>query len=289
MIFVCGIHGVGKTQYCELLSKKIKKDTYSASSLILEAEKQNFAQKKVQDIDLNQSLLIQKVRMMRAAGMDFILDGHLSLLDKNGAIHLIDEKVIQALEVDLLIVLVEKPRIIQKRMQNRDGIVWDERFIEQFQKKEVDYARQLGKKLGLDYKIVTLPNLNEVNFGKSLMLSVNPAYTEKILSGEKKYEFRKRLCQENIDKIYLYATSPVKKVVGEAEVIEKCFMDKNKLWETTQKKAGITVDFYVQYFQNQTHAGAYKLGETIRYENPMELESFGVNFVPQSYVYIDTL
>ena len=46
MIFVCGIHGVGKTQYCDMLSKKNKIKAYSASSLILEAGKQNFSQKK---------------------------------------------------------------------------------------------------------------------------------------------------------------------------------------------------------------------------------------------------
>lgn len=289
MIFVCGIHGVGKTQYCEMLSKKYKKNTYSASNLILEAGKQNFTQKRVKDIDFNQSLLIQKVREMKSMGMDFILDGHLSLLDKTGAIHLIDEKVIQSLEIDLLIVLVEKPYIIQKRIQSRDGILWDEQFIDQFQQKEVEYARQLGLKLRLDYKIVTLPNVDDINFGKSLILSIKPAYAEKILSGEKKYEFRKKLCRENIDKIYLYATSPVKKIVGEVEVLERCFMEKDKLWEGAQKWAGITVDFYKQYFQKQAYAGAYGLGETIRYENPLELASLGINFVPQSYAYIDTL
>jgi len=250
MIFVCGIHGVGKTQYCKILSKKIK---------------------------------------MKSIEKDFILSGHLSLLDKNGVIHLIDEKVIHALGIDLMIVLVEKPCIIQKRMQNRDGILWDEKFIEQFQQKEVNYARQLGVKLGLDYKIVTFPNKDNVYFGKSLVLSIKPTYVEKIFSGEKKYEFRKKLCLKNVDKIYLYATSPIKKIVGEAEVLEKAFMDKNNLWKDTQKWAGITVDFYEQYFQKQTCAGAYKLGKTIRYENPLELESLGINFIPQSYVYIDTL
>lgn len=288
MIFVCGIHGVGKTQYCEMLSKKINKNTYSASNLILEAREQNFTQKRVKDIDLNQSLLIQKVRMMKSAGMDFILDGHLSLLDQNGVTHLISEKVIRALDIDLLIVLAEKPGIIQKRIQSRDKISWDEKFIEQFQQKEIHYARQLGLKLGVDYKIVTLPNEEDVKFGKSLVLSIKPDYAEKILSGVKKYEFRKKLCLENIDKIYLYATAPVKKIVGEAEVLEKCFMDKNKLWKNTWEWAGITRTFYEQYFQKQTCAGAYKLGMTKRYGNPVELESVGVNFVPQSYVYIDT-
>lgn len=289
MVLVCGIHGVGKTQYCEMLSKKIKKNTYSASKLIVGAGKQNFPQKRVENIDLNQNLLIQKVRMMKSIGMDFILDGHLSLLDKNGVINLIDEKVIRVLEIDILIVLVEKPCIIQKNMLNRDGILWDEEFIEQFQQKEVNYARQLGEKLKLDYRIVTLSNKDNVYFGRSLVLPIKPTYVEKIFSGEKKYEFRKKICLKNIDKIYLYATSPIKKIVGEADVLEKSFMNKKNLWKDTQKWAGITEDFYEQYFQKQACAGAYKLGKTTRYENPLEIKALGINFVPQSYVYIDTL
>ncbi len=104
-----------------------------------------------------------------------------------------------------------------------------------------------------------------------------------------KYEFRKKICLKNIDKIYLYATSPIKKIVGEADVLEKSFMNKKNLWKDTQKWAGITEDFYEQYFQKQACAGAYKLGKTTRYENPLEIKALGINFVPQSYVYIDTL
>lgn len=289
MIFVCGIHGVGKTQYCKMLGIKNGIKSFSASNLIREAGSQNFTGKKVDNIDLNQSLLIEKVQILKDSGIDFILDGHLSLLDKNGQVQLIDENVIRALKIDLLIVLIEKPCIIQKRMRDRDGILWDKHFIERFQQTEVDHARRLGKKLGLDYKIVALPTEDQMNFGESLVLSLLPEYAEKILSGKKKYEFRKNLCRKNIDKIYLYATSPVKKVVGEAEVLEKNCMEKKRLWEHTKKWSGITAEFYEQYFQKQAYACAYKLGASLRYESPMPLETLGINFVPQSCLYINTM
>ena len=66
----------------------------------------------------------------------------------------------------------------------------------------------------------------EVKLVASILLSIKPEYVEKILKGEKRYEFRRKLCQKEVDKIYIYETSPVKKVVGEAVDIEKLQGDK---------------------------------------------------------------
>ncbi len=93
---------------------------------------------------------------------------------------------------------------------------------------------------------------------------------------------------ENIDKIYLYVTSPIKKIIGEVGVLEKYFMKKEHLWEVTHEKAGITEEFFEKYFKNQNWAGAYKLGKVIQYEVPIELKEMGINYVPQSYAYVKT-
>ena len=72
---------------------------------------------------------------------------------------------------------------------------------------------------------------------KNIILPIKPLFVEKVLSGEKKYEYRKKLCQKEIDKIYLYSTSPVKMIVGEAEVVDKMRMDKDLLWAKTRRQA----------------------------------------------------
>ena len=51
-----------------------------------------------------------------------------------------------------------------------------------------------------------------------LLMSINPEHVENILSGEKRYEFRKTRCKEHVDTILIYSTSPVMKIVGEVEV-----------------------------------------------------------------------
>ena len=37
---------------------------------------------------------------------------------------------------------------------------------------------------------------------------------ENILNGTKKYEFRKKACKRHVDKILIYSTNPIMRVVG---------------------------------------------------------------------------
>lgn len=122
---------------------------------------------------------------------------------------------------------------------------------------------------------------------KNIILSIKPVFVDKILSGEKKYEFRRRLGKVQINNIYIYATSPVKKIVGEAEVIDKLIMDKEKLWEKTHTCAGITKEFYDKYFEGIEYACAYELGKVKKFNEGITLNSIGINTAPQSYIYVD--
>ena len=119
-----------------------------------------------------------------------------------------------------------------------------------------------------------------------MLLSINPEHVENILQGSKTYEFRKILCKRKIDKIVIYATYPVKLIVGEVEVLDIIDMDKEKLWKMTEKKSGITKDFFDQYYEGRDTAVAYKLGEVLRYDKPQSLDKIGVKMAPQSYMYL---
>ena len=51
------------------------------------------------------------------------------------------------------------------------------------------------------------------------LLSVKPEYAEKILSGEKIYEFRRRIFKrKDVDILVIYATRPQCRVVAEARI-----------------------------------------------------------------------
>jgi len=120
-----------------------------------------------------------------------------------------------------------------------------------------------------------------------ILLSIHPEFVDKILKGEKKFEFRRVKARQLPDRIIMYSTSPVCKVIGEAEV-EKIIVDKPELvWEETKNFSGINKDYYVEYYHDRTTAVAYKLKNVIKYDEPKELKDFEVKVAPQSFVYVD--
>lgn len=121
---------------------------------------------------------------------------------------------------------------------------------------------------------------------ESIILSIKPEFVNKIITGEKKYEFRRKICRKCINKIYIYATYPVKKVVAEVEVIETIVDDKETLWKTTKQFAGISKIYYNKYFEGLEQASAYHLGNILEYEIRKDIQEFGLKCAPQSFAYI---
>lgn len=119
-------------------------------------------------------------------------------------------------------------------------------------------------------------------------MPINPKYVNEILTGRKKYEYRKiKPKRKNIDKMIIYSTVPVMKVVAEVEVKGILEEEKEKLWSMTKNESGITKDFYNKYYKNKNIAIAYKLGNVKIYDNPKKLDDIGINYVPQSFIYLD--
>lgn len=122
----------------------------------------------------------------------------------------------------------------------------------------------------------------------TMLLSIKPEYAKAILDGQKEYEFRKRRCKSEVNKIILYSTAPESKVVGEAEIEDIIEGSPSKIWELTKKTAGITQAKYRTYYQGYHNAVAYKLKNVVVYDPPKELSDYGIDHVPQSFQYIDT-
>ncbi len=120
----------------------------------------------------------------------------------------------------------------------------------------------------------------------NMLISINPEHVENIFNGSKKYEYRKIRCKQDIDKIIIYSTYPIMKVVGEAKV-EKILEDSpDNIWEETKKYSGIDLKFYQKYFKDRSKAIAYKLTNIKKYSDPKELSSYGIKSAPQSFIYV---
>ena len=122
---------------------------------------------------------------------------------------------------------------------------------------------------------------------KSIILPIKPKYVKLILEEKKKYEFRKRPCKSFVKKIYIYETAPTKLVVGEAIVEEILQGTPSEIWNKCNEYGGIEQKDYDKYFANCEKAIAYKISEVKKYGEPKKLIDYGVNYFPQSFVYVE--
>lgn len=121
---------------------------------------------------------------------------------------------------------------------------------------------------------------------RKIIISINPEYVEKIINGEKKFEYRTKAAKEDINKIIIYETKPIMKVVAEVEILDVIATSPEDLWDQTKSQSGITKSFFDEYFKDKQVAYAYKLGEVKVYEEPKSLLDFGLRMAPQSFAYV---
>ena len=119
-----------------------------------------------------------------------------------------------------------------------------------------------------------------------VLMSIKPEHTNSILSGIKKYEFRKVKCKRKIDSIVIYSTYPIMKIVGEVEVKEVLEGTPDYVWSKTKSEAGISEDFFYDYYLNKRTAFAYHLGKIGIYKESKNLMDYGIQNAPQSFVYL---
>lgn len=156
MIFISGVHGVGKSYFCNRVKDVTGIECFSASSLIKERKKQGFpADKRVADIDENQLYLLAAVDDLRASLGEFLLDGHFCLLNTEGVITRIPLDTFTTLKPEAIVLLTEDPKVIAKRRQERDGVKHEASDVSVFQNEEVKYAKEVAELLQVPLKIST--------------------------------------------------------------------------------------------------------------------------------------
>lgn len=120
-----------------------------------------------------------------------------------------------------------------------------------------------------------------------ILISIKPEYVNDILSGRKKYEYRKvKPKNPNITTMIIYSSFPVMKVVAEAEIEDIIEGEPNEVWEQTKDGSGTIKPLYDAYFKSRSIAIAYKLGKVKIYDTPKNLTEFGLKHAPQSYLYL---
>lgn len=121
----------------------------------------------------------------------------------------------------------------------------------------------------------------------NVLLSIKPIYAAMILDGKKRYEYRRVIFSTPyyIDKVYIYSTAPVKKVIGEFKVDVILNDTPRGIWERTHEWGGIGKEEFFGYFAGKDRGYAIAIKDVVKYENPIPLPFRP----PQNYRYCEVL
>jgi len=122
-----------------------------------------------------------------------------------------------------------------------------------------------------------------------VLLSIRPKYVRKIISGKKGYEFRKVIFKDqSVQEIYIYSSSPVKKIVGKFKIGQIIEGHPEALWEQVKDHAGLTRDDFFGYFSGKDKGYAIEIVNFVRFEKPVDPKKNDPKFIPpQSFQYFD--
>ena len=120
-----------------------------------------------------------------------------------------------------------------------------------------------------------------------VLLSIKPQYAKKIFDGEKQYEYRRSLfANRMVRTVIVYASSPVKMIVGEFDIEDIINDTLESLWKQTEHKSGITEDYFYKYFRCKDKGYAIKVGNPMKYAEPLPLNELYDMRPPQSFAYV---
>lgn len=152
IVFVSGVHGVGKTTTCQQAVADIDWSQKSASSIIRQ-EKATAIQdesKTVKDIPGNQELLITGLRRFTSNSRpNLLLDGHFTLLSESEEIVEIDKSVFEKMSLSGIVLIQDQPEKIDTRLRERDLKSIGTERIGHHQVVEEKHAKEVAKILSI--------------------------------------------------------------------------------------------------------------------------------------------
>lgn len=119
-----------------------------------------------------------------------------------------------------------------------------------------------------------------------IILSIKPKYTEKILNWEKLYELRKVFAKKQINKVIIYESSPISKIVGEFEIEKVLYESLERLWDITKDFSCVDKGFFEKYFKWKEYWYAIKIKNPKRYKKSKLITDYWMKRPPQNYAFL---
>lgn len=161
VIFLAGVHGVGKGFLGAPVASSMGIAHLTASQLIREEKGQATwgLDKKTSDLDDNQLALIRAVAQRRLTHPSILLDGHFVLRDAQGVLTPLATSVFKELHLTGVILLTEAESVIACRLALRDKGTPDVQAISELAKAELAHAQVVCNELGLPLAVIHAPTL----------------------------------------------------------------------------------------------------------------------------------
>ncbi|MFZ1988769.1 MAG: helix-turn-helix domain-containing protein [Alphaproteobacteria bacterium] len=125
---------------------------------------------------------------------------------------------------------------------------------------------------------------------RDVVLSIRPQYSQKIFCGEKTIELRRRfpISAPPGTVVYIYSTSPVRAMVGSAEIVSVRKLPIAHIWKKYGKSASITKTEFNSYFSGVREGFALKFANARPFVRELDLSELRQRFgfePPQSFLY----
>lgn len=119
------------------------------------------------------------------------------------------------------------------------------------------------------------------------LMSIHPGYAEAIVSGRKRAEFRKRALAADVDVVLIYATAPVKAIIGWFTVCGTVRTTPEDIWRRLHPVGGVSQAAFAAYYSGCDKAVALLVGEAGPLTEPVALSELDPSpATPQSFNYV---
>ena len=124
-----------------------------------------------------------------------------------------------------------------------------------------------------------------------IILSIKPQFSNEIYNGNKTLELRKRIGKNFIinNKIYIYSSSPEKKITGHAVIKKIDKMTTLQIKHNVIELACIKESDFDEYYNGHEYGFVIWLKDIVKYKRPLalnELRKVGFS-PPQSFCYVN--
>ncbi len=123
-----------------------------------------------------------------------------------------------------------------------------------------------------------------------VLLSIQPIFACAIERGEKTIEFRKQPFANNVKRVYVYSTSPVKRIIGYFQIKEIICDTPDNMWSKYHTVGSISRDKFFEYFKGHVRAFGILIQDYVHFKDYKDPKMYDIDFrAPQSFCYIDNV